>query len=216
MGWLISIINRRFRRYSRRIQDSVGDVTRVSKESFEAPRLIKVYNAQEHLDRQFDAVNQHNLRSNMRLVLTRSLANPIVQTRDRARRRRRSLHSHRGCHRRTHDHGRSARIFRGAGQHRTAVARAGRRQRRLAERHRRRPEPVRVARRAGRVAGRRLHDDPGARRGRVRERVVFVRERQRPRAQRRLTEGRSRGERRHRRQVGQRKIHPRESPAAIL
>jgi ATP-binding cassette, subfamily B, bacterial MsbA len=79
MGWLISIINRRFRRYSRRIQDSVGDVTRVSKESFEAPRLIKVYNAQEHLDRQFDAVNQHNLRSNMRLVLTRSLANPIVQ-----------------------------------------------------------------------------------------------------------------------------------------
>ena len=79
MGWLISVINRRFRRYSRRIQDSVGDVTRVSKESFEAPRLIKVYNAQEHLDRQFDAVNQHNLRSNMRLVLTRSLANPIVQ-----------------------------------------------------------------------------------------------------------------------------------------
>ena len=79
MAWLVTVINRRFRRYSRRIQDSVGDVTRVSKESFEAPRLIKVYNAQEHLDRQFDAVNQHNLRSNMRLVLTRSLANPVVQ-----------------------------------------------------------------------------------------------------------------------------------------
>lgn len=79
MGWLISVINRRFRRYSRRIQDSVGDVTRVSKESFEAPRLIKVYNAQEHLDRQFEVVNQHNLHSNMRLVLTRSLANPVVQ-----------------------------------------------------------------------------------------------------------------------------------------
>jgi ATP-binding cassette, subfamily B, bacterial MsbA len=79
MGWLISVINRRFRRYSRRIQDSVGDVTRVSKESFEAPRPIKVYNAQEHLSRQFESVNQHNLHSNMRLVLTRSLANPVVQ-----------------------------------------------------------------------------------------------------------------------------------------
>ncbi len=67
IGWLVSIINKRFRRYSRRIQDSMGDVTRVAKESFEAPRLIKVYNAQEHLSRQFDAVNQHNLRSNMRL-----------------------------------------------------------------------------------------------------------------------------------------------------
>src|SRR2546427_3299580 len=58
-------------RYGRRIQDSMGDITRVAKESFEAPRLIKVYNAQEHLGRQFDAVNEHNLRSYMRLILTK-------------------------------------------------------------------------------------------------------------------------------------------------
>jgi subfamily B ATP-binding cassette protein MsbA len=79
VGWLVSTINRRFRRYSRRIQDSMGDVTRVAKESFEAPRLIKVYNAQKHVGDQFDAVNTHNLRSNMKLILTRSLSNPVVQ-----------------------------------------------------------------------------------------------------------------------------------------
>ena len=79
VGWLVSNINRRFRRYSRRIQDSMGDVTRVAKESFESPRLIKVYNAQDHVNRQFDAVNSHNLRSNMKLVLMRSLSNPVVQ-----------------------------------------------------------------------------------------------------------------------------------------
>ncbi len=79
VGWLVSVINRHFRRYSRRIQDSMGDVTRVAKESFEAPRLIKVYNAQEHLGRQFDAVNDHNLRSNMKLILTKGVSNPIVQ-----------------------------------------------------------------------------------------------------------------------------------------
>ena len=79
VGWLVSIINHKFRRYSRRIQDSMGDVTRVAKESFEAPRLIKVYNAEGHVDRQFNAVNEHNLRSNMRLVLTKGLSNPIVQ-----------------------------------------------------------------------------------------------------------------------------------------
>jgi subfamily B ATP-binding cassette protein MsbA len=79
IGWLVSIINHRFRRYSRRIQDSMGDVTRVAKESLEAPRLVKVYNAQEHVSRQFDAVNEHNLRSNMRLILTRGVSNPIVQ-----------------------------------------------------------------------------------------------------------------------------------------
>jgi len=79
IAWLVSVINLKFRRYSRRIQDSMGDITRVAKESFEAPRLIKVYNAEAHFDRQFAAVNQHNLRSNMRLVLTRGLSNPIVQ-----------------------------------------------------------------------------------------------------------------------------------------
>jgi subfamily B ATP-binding cassette protein MsbA len=79
VGGLVSTINKRFRRYSRRIQDSMGDVTRVAKESFEAPRLIKVYNAQDHINRQFDAVNAHNLRSNMKLILTRSLSNPVVQ-----------------------------------------------------------------------------------------------------------------------------------------
>jgi len=79
VAWLVSIINGKFRRYSRRIQDSMGDVTRVAKESFEAPRVVKVYNAQEHLDRQFDAVNERNLHSNMRLVLTKGLSNPVVQ-----------------------------------------------------------------------------------------------------------------------------------------
>jgi subfamily B ATP-binding cassette protein MsbA len=78
-GWLVSVLNRHFRRYGRRIQDSMGDVTRVAKESFEAPRLIKVYNAEDHLNRQFDVVNDHNLRSNMKMILTRGLSNPIVQ-----------------------------------------------------------------------------------------------------------------------------------------
>jgi ATP-binding cassette, subfamily B, bacterial MsbA len=79
IGWLVSVINFKFRRYSRRIQDSMGDVTRVAKEGFESPRLIKVYNAEAHLARQFDAVDARNLRSNMRLILTRGISNPVVQ-----------------------------------------------------------------------------------------------------------------------------------------
>ena len=80
MGWLVSRINRYFRRYARRIQDSMGNVTRVAKECIESPRLIKIYNAEEHLGRQFSAVNEHNRRSNMRLILTKGLSNPIVLT----------------------------------------------------------------------------------------------------------------------------------------
>ncbi len=79
VGWVVTQVNRRFRRYSRRIQDSMGDVTRVAKEGLEAPRLIKVHNAERHLARQFHSVNEHNRRSNMRLILTKGLSNPIIQ-----------------------------------------------------------------------------------------------------------------------------------------
>ena len=79
IGWLVTNVNRRFRRYSRRIQDSMGDVTRVAKEGFEAPRLIKVYNAEGHLGEQFRAANEHNRHSFMRLILTKALSSPIIQ-----------------------------------------------------------------------------------------------------------------------------------------
>jgi subfamily B ATP-binding cassette protein MsbA len=78
-AWLVSVINRHFRRYGQRILDSMGDVTRLAKESFEAPRLVKLYEAEAHLERQFEAVNEHNRRSNMRMILTRGLSNPTVQ-----------------------------------------------------------------------------------------------------------------------------------------
>ena len=79
VAWLVTIINRKFRRYSRRIQDSMGDITRVAKETLDAPRVIKVYNAEEYQGAQFEAVNEHNRHSFMRLVLTKGLSNPVVQ-----------------------------------------------------------------------------------------------------------------------------------------
>ena len=79
IAWLVTLINRKFRRYSRRIQDSMGDITRVAKETFEAPRVIKVYNAEGYQNAQFEAVNEHNRHSHMRLVLTKGLSNPVVQ-----------------------------------------------------------------------------------------------------------------------------------------
>ena len=77
---LIRRINLLFRRYSRRIQNSMGDVTRVAKEAIEAPRVIRVFNAQAYETRMFEQVIEHNRRSHMKLMLTKGLSNPIVQT----------------------------------------------------------------------------------------------------------------------------------------
>jgi ATP-binding cassette, subfamily B, bacterial MsbA len=79
IAWLIQRINRLFRRYSTRIQNSMGDVTRVAKEGLEGHRLVKVFNAQEHMQRAFEKVNELNRHTNMRLIATRATSNPVVQ-----------------------------------------------------------------------------------------------------------------------------------------
>ncbi len=76
---LIGRINKLFSRYSTRIQNSMGDVTRVAKETLDAQRVIKVFGAEAQQQAAFEKVVEHNRHSNMRLVGVKSLSNPVVQ-----------------------------------------------------------------------------------------------------------------------------------------
>jgi subfamily B ATP-binding cassette protein MsbA len=79
LSWLVRKVSSSFRRYSARIQASMGDVTRVTKEALDGQRVIKVFNAQDQEARDFEAVNEHNRRSNMKLIAARATSNPVVQ-----------------------------------------------------------------------------------------------------------------------------------------
>jgi len=79
LSWLISKVSRSFRRYSARIQTSVGDLTSSVKEALDGHRVIKVFNAQEPEQREFEKVNEHNRKSNMKLIAARAVSNPTVQ-----------------------------------------------------------------------------------------------------------------------------------------
>jgi subfamily B ATP-binding cassette protein MsbA len=79
IAWLLQRVNRLFRRYSTRIQNSMGDVTRVAKEAIEGHRVVRVFNAQDYEMNAFEAVNELNRHSNMRLINAKSTSNPVVQ-----------------------------------------------------------------------------------------------------------------------------------------
>jgi ATP-binding cassette, subfamily B, bacterial MsbA len=79
IGWLMRIANRSFRRYSERIQNSMGDITRVAKEAIDAHRLIKIFNAEDHQTERFERVNELNRASNMKLIRAKAVSNPVVQ-----------------------------------------------------------------------------------------------------------------------------------------
>ncbi len=78
-AWIVSRINQYFRRYSRRIRIRWA-TSRACQGELRGATSDQDLQCEEHLGRQFGAVNERNRRSNMRMILTKGLSTPIVQT----------------------------------------------------------------------------------------------------------------------------------------
>jgi subfamily B ATP-binding cassette protein MsbA len=76
---LVRSISLRFRRYSSRIQTSMGDVTSAVQEVVAGQRVVKVFGAQPQEAARFEDVNERNRRLHMKLALTKAGAVPIIE-----------------------------------------------------------------------------------------------------------------------------------------
>jgi subfamily B ATP-binding cassette protein MsbA len=79
IGFLVSRMSRAFRRYSTRIQNSMGDVTRITEQSLHGHRVVKIFEGQEQEQRQFEDVNARNFRFNTRLVAVQAIGDNLTQ-----------------------------------------------------------------------------------------------------------------------------------------
>ncbi|NNL99383.1 MAG: lipid A export permease/ATP-binding protein MsbA [Gammaproteobacteria bacterium] len=79
IGGLLRFVSKRFRRYSTRIQDSMGDVTQVAEEMISGHRVIKIFGGQEYERRNFEAANENNRKRFMKLVAVKEGSNALVQ-----------------------------------------------------------------------------------------------------------------------------------------
>jgi len=75
---LIRILSRVYRRYSTRIQESMGELTRITGETLQSHRIIKIFNGQDYEGRRFEAANERNRRMNMRLYATRAVGDGVT------------------------------------------------------------------------------------------------------------------------------------------
>ncbi|HEY3860078.1 MAG TPA: lipid A export permease/ATP-binding protein MsbA [Gammaproteobacteria bacterium] len=76
---LVRYVSEVFRRYSRRIQDSMGDVTKVADEIITGQRIVKLFGGHEHESKRFGHVNEKNRYLNMKLMLVNAGSSPIIQ-----------------------------------------------------------------------------------------------------------------------------------------
>jgi subfamily B ATP-binding cassette protein MsbA len=80
IGLIIRVLSKHFRRYSARIQNSMGDVTQAAEQVLEAHKVVKVFNGEAQEIAGFERVNEQNRRLNMKLASARAASQPIVQT----------------------------------------------------------------------------------------------------------------------------------------
>jgi subfamily B ATP-binding cassette protein MsbA len=75
-----TVVSRRYRRVSRRLQNSMGSVAGVVEETVEGQREVKVFGGQEYESRRFDEVADRTRRLNLKIASTNGLSTATVQT----------------------------------------------------------------------------------------------------------------------------------------
>ncbi|HUS25714.1 MAG TPA: lipid A export permease/ATP-binding protein MsbA [Candidatus Binatia bacterium] len=79
IGLIIQFVARRFRSISRRIQDSVGNVTEAAEEAVTGQRVIKIHNGQEVERRAFQQINERNRWLQLKLTVTQNTSDALIQ-----------------------------------------------------------------------------------------------------------------------------------------
>lgn len=79
IGLLVFQVSSRFRRISKTIQDSMGDVSHVTSEVIEGHREVKTFGSQSHESARFEKVNQLNRRQRMKKIATEASSQPVIQ-----------------------------------------------------------------------------------------------------------------------------------------
>ena len=74
-----TVVSRRYRQISRRIQGSMGSVTGTVEESVGAHREVRVYGGQAHEAERFDQITRHTRRLNLKIAATNAASSSTVQ-----------------------------------------------------------------------------------------------------------------------------------------
>jgi len=77
--YIVVKISSRFRRISRNIQASMGQVSHVAEEVIESNRVVKIYAGQDFENQKFERINHENLRQNMKMSMARAISVPVIQ-----------------------------------------------------------------------------------------------------------------------------------------
>ncbi|HOP23327.1 MAG TPA: lipid A export permease/ATP-binding protein MsbA [Gammaproteobacteria bacterium] len=79
VGGIIAVLNKRFRKISHRIQNSMSGVSEVVGEVVKGQKIVRIFSGQQDEEKRFYEVNNRNRYLNMKIVSIRALSSSSVQ-----------------------------------------------------------------------------------------------------------------------------------------
>jgi len=79
IGLVVNYASKRFRLLSRRIQNSMGDITHVASESISGYRVVRTFGGEAFERKRFAKVSERNLRQSLKMASTQAISVPIIQ-----------------------------------------------------------------------------------------------------------------------------------------
>ncbi len=77
---ITTVVSRRYRQISRRIQGMMGSITGTVEESVGAHREVRIYGGQQHEAKRFDEITHRTRRLNLKIAATSAMSSSTVQT----------------------------------------------------------------------------------------------------------------------------------------
>ncbi len=79
VGSIVRFASRRFRRISRRIQRSMGDVTQIASEAVSGYRVMRTFGGEAYERDRFVAASERNRRQNLKMAATKAVSTQTIQ-----------------------------------------------------------------------------------------------------------------------------------------
>jgi len=79
IGLVVSYASKRFRKISRRIQGSMGDITHVASEAITGYRVVRTFGGEGYERERFRQVSERNLKQSLKMASTQAISVPVIQ-----------------------------------------------------------------------------------------------------------------------------------------
>ena len=79
VGLVVQAASTRFRRYSKQMQDSMGDVSQITLETIKGYQVVRIFNAESYVNRKLHGASDRNRRQNMKIAMVLGISTPLVQ-----------------------------------------------------------------------------------------------------------------------------------------